>query len=76
MTLKHNEGFCVLGCLVTRLIYHVEDKFLDKLGICTSETKREPVTALTLSALLGASLVRIGTGTASLITQNQHYFNL
>lgn len=41
-----------------------------------SKVKRELGTALTLSILLGASLVGVGTGTASLITQHQHYFRL
>lgn len=38
-----------------------------------SKDKREPVTALFLSILLRVSLVAVGAGVASLVTQHQHY---
>lgn len=63
--------------LVPRLIYHTEEKLLYKLEITSPKhMKREPVTALTLSILLGSSLAGLGTGTASLIMQTQHYSSL
>lgn len=37
------------------------------------QVKRKPMSTLTLSILLGASLGKLGMETASLITQNQHY---
>lgn len=40
------------------------------------KVKRELGTVLALSILLGASLVGVGTGTACLITQHQHYSHL
>lgn len=66
MTLNLTKGFCVLVRLIIRLIYHAEDEFLDKIGDPHLRTKREPITTLTLNALLGAILIRMGTGTASM----------
>ncbi|KAL6093316.1 hypothetical protein STEG23_015720 [Scotinomys teguina] len=60
----------------TRLIYHAEDELLDKIRNLHIRTRRKPVTALIISILLGASLIGMGTGNASLITQNEHYSKL
>ena len=38
-----------------------------------TRVKREPISTLTLSILLGASLAGLGTGTASLLSQSEHY---
>ena len=38
--------------------------------------KRELVTAFTLAILMGTSLARLGTGAASLVTQQHYYVNL
>lgn len=38
--------------------------------------KREPMTALTLCVLIGASLGRLGTGIAALATQSHYYSDL
>ena len=55
--------------LVPRLVYHTEEDLYSKLEGTFSKVKREPIAALTLSILLGASLVG-GDRAASLITQN------
>lgn len=62
--------------LIPRLVYNAENEFLDRIGDQHLQIKRDPVTVLTLSALLGASFLGIGTGIASLVTQNQHYSSL
>ena len=41
-----------------------------------SRQKREPMTAFTLSLLLGTSLGGLGMGISALVTQNQYYSNL
>lgn len=66
MTLNLTKGFCVLVRLILRLIYHAENEFLDQTGDPHLRTKRQPMTTLTLNVLLGAILVRMGTGMASM----------
>ena len=80
--LKRSKDYCVLVRLVPRLIYHEHQSFMTMIeqGWGTKQSpirqKREPITSLTLSLLLGASLGGLGTGVASLVTQSQHYSNL
>lgn len=72
--LNDSKGFCVLVQLVPGLLYLSTEELLNRLeGPVLGRVKREPVSTLTLSILLGASLGRLGVGTASIITQNQHY---
>uniref|UniRef100_A0A8D2AV23 Envelope protein n=1 Tax=Sciurus vulgaris TaxID=55149 RepID=A0A8D2AV23_SCIVU len=74
--ISNSQGFCVLVRLVPRLLYHSDEDFYLRLRGSPPRTKREPLMALTLSMILGMGLIGVGTGTASLITQNQHYSGL
>lgn len=63
--------------LLPRLTYHSEEELEGLVGpVSLHRSKREPVTALTLSILLGASLARLGTGAATLVIQQQRYPSL
>lgn len=56
---------------------HTEEDLPDLMEpISPGRCQREPVTAPTLSVLLGTSLVRLGTGAASLIAPQQRYSSL
>lgn len=73
--LNDSKGFCILVQQVPRLIYHTNKEPLNRLGIpVMGQVRRKSMSTLTLSILLGASLSKLGMETASLITQNQHYF--
>ena len=73
--LKDSKDFCVLVLLVSRLFYHSNDEFLQRLGD-SHRVKREPVTALTLTVLLGLGAAGAATGISSLVLQNQHSSSL
>lgn len=61
--------------MLSRLIYHTEEQLLDLIE--NHKAKREPVTTITLSLLVGSDIAAgIGTGTMVLIQQRQHYFTL
>ena len=74
--LNDSKDFCVLVLLVPQLFYHSNDKLLLKLEKASPWSKREPVSALTLTVLLGLGAAGAGTGISSLIVQNQHYSSL
>ena len=73
--LNNSKDFCVLVLLVPRLFYHSNNKILPKLE-ASHQSKREPVSALTLTVLLGLGAAGARTGISSLIMQNQHYSSL
>ena len=73
--LNNSKDFCVLVLLVPRLFYHSNNEILLKLE-ASHRSKREPVSALTLTVLLGLGAARARTGMSSLIMQNQHYSSL
>ena len=73
--LNNSKDFCVLVLLVPRLFYHSNNEILPKLE-ASHRSKREPVSALTLTVLLGSGAAGVGTGISSLIMQNQHYSSL
>ena len=58
----------------TRVLWLIEEEWGMKQNPIWQQW--EPITTLTLSVLLGASLEGLGTGVASLVTQIQHYSNL
>ena len=69
------QDFCVLVHLIPRLNYYSKEELqprLDPLG--QYRVKREPVTALTLAALLGA--IGTGSGIAALTLQDKQYNQL
>ena len=74
--LNDSKDFCVLVLLVPQLFYHSNDKLLLKLEKASPWSKREPVSALTLTVLLGLGAAGAGTGISFLIVQNQHYSSL
>ena len=74
--LNDSKDFCVLVLLVPQLFYHSNDKLLLKLEKASPWSKREPVSALTLTVLLGLGAAGAGTGISSLIVQNQQYSSL
>lgn len=70
--------FCVLICLVPRVVFHATED-LSSLSEATQyalRQKREPVTAFTLAILMGTSMAGLGTGVASLVTQQCYYADL
>ena len=73
--LNDSKDFCVFVLLVPRLFYHSNDEILPKLE-ASHRSKREPVSALTLTVLLGLGAAGAGTGISSLIVQNQDYSSL
>ena len=73
--LNNSKDFCVLVLLVPRLFYHSSNKILPKLE-ASHWSKRVPVSALTLTVLLGLGAAGARTGISSLIMQNQHYSSL
>ena len=64
--LNNSKDFCVLVLLVPRLFYHSNDEILPKIE-ASHRSKREPVSALTLTVLLGLGAAGAGTGISSLI---------
>ena len=59
--LNNSKDFCILVLLVPRLFYHSNDEILPKIE-ASHRSKREPVSALTLTVLLwlGASGAELG----------------
>lgn len=57
-----------------RILYHDYDEFLDQWDEKPQQTKREPVSAITLTVLVGMGLVGAGTGVTAIATQ-QHQYN-
>lgn len=70
------EGFCILLHLIPKLVYHSGEKILNRLGSTNPRSKREPITTLTLAALLGLGLAGAGTGISSLVIQDKNYGTL
>lgn len=72
--LNQTNDYCVLVHLMPRILYHDYDEFLDQWDEKPQQTKREPVSAITLTVLLGMGLVGAGTGVTAIATQ-QHQYN-
>lgn len=65
--------------LVPRLSYYASEEFLqlwESNPTSLSRSKREPITALTISVLLGLGAVGAGTGISSLILSQNRYAEL
>lgn len=70
-----NNEYCVLVMLMPKIFIHPTEDLLPYYSGST-RTKREPVTAITLSVLLGLGAAGAGTGIASIITSKQQYYAL
>ncbi|XP_015421279.1 PREDICTED: retrovirus-related Env polyprotein from Fv-4 locus [Myotis davidii] len=70
---SQKEGFCILVQLIPKLIYHSGEEVLNRIDAINSRSKREPITALTVAALLGLGLVGARTGISSLVIQDKNY---
>ena len=59
-------------------VYPPDDflRFWERGSTLPSRHRREPITAITLSVLLGLGAAGTGTGIASLVTSNQQYTQL
>lgn len=73
--LMSNKEYCVLVMLMPKISIHPTEDLLPYHSSST-RAKREPVTAITLSVLLGLGATGAGTGIASIITSKQHYYAL
>lgn len=70
------NDYCILVHLMPRILYHDYDGFIDQWDKKPRWIKREPVTAITLTVLLGLGVVGAGTGVAALSTQHYQYNQL
>ncbi|NXM09792.1 ENV1 protein, partial [Tyrannus savana] len=69
--------YCVQVIIIPRLIYHPENYVYEYQTTKTYHLqKREPVTALTVAALMAIGAAGAGTDIASLIQQNQKFQSL
>ncbi|NWQ98897.1 ENV1 protein, partial [Burhinus bistriatus] len=76
--LQRIDEFCVQVIIIPRVVYHPES-YVYELKETESERylrKREPITALTIAALLTLGGAGAGTGIAALIKGNQDFTNL
>lgn len=62
--------------LIPKLIYHSGEEVLNRIDTINPRSKREPITALTVAALLGLGLAGTGTGISSLVIQDKNYGTL
>ncbi|KFZ47742.1 hypothetical protein N321_05725, partial [Antrostomus carolinensis] len=67
LTVFNQSQFCVQVIIVPRLIYHTSEEVLRHFDGDLNRQKREPITVVTLAALLVAGGVGVGTGVASLV---------
>ncbi|NWR95757.1 ENV2 protein, partial [Furnarius figulus] len=80
--LARNQEFCVQVIIVPKVIYHPGsyiselDKVVNTAWHEHHTVKREPVTALTLGALMVLGSAGAGMGVASLIKRNQEFTSL
>lgn len=70
------KDYCILVILLPRLTVHDPDSFLRFYETGISVSKREPITAITLSVILGLAAAGAGTGIASLVTSHHHFSQL
>ena len=74
--LKTSQDFGVLVHLIPRLNYYSEELQPRLETPDQYRVKREPVTALTLTVLLGLGAIGTGSGIAALMLQNKQYNQL
>ena len=76
--------FCILIKMFPRLVYYRSEEFFHLWDQSTStggstslsRPRREPISAVTLSVLLGLGAVGAGTGISSLVLSNSRYTEL
>ena len=72
VALKTSLDFCVLVHLIPRLNYYSEEELQLRLETPGQyRAKREPITALTLTVLLGLGAIGTGSGIAALTLQDK-----
>ncbi|NWS20301.1 ENV2 protein, partial [Pachyramphus minor] len=80
--LNSTKEFCVQVIIVPRIIYHPEnyvyelEKAVDTIPPNCHLVRRGPIIALTLATLIVIGGAGAGTGTASLVKQNQEFTSL
>lgn len=70
------KDYCVLVLLLPWLTLHDSESFLRFYEDRVPHSKREPITAITLSVILGLAATGALTGIASLVTSQQHFSQL
>ena len=74
--LNSSKESSILVQLIPKLVYHSGEEILNRLGSANPRSKREPITTLTLAALLGLGLSGAGTGISSPVIQDKNYQTL
>ncbi|XP_051474242.1 MLV-related proviral Env polyprotein-like [Apus apus] len=74
---NENQDYCIQVLVVPKIIYHPEEFAYEYQTVPKHHlNKREPFTALTVATLVALGATGVGTGTASLIQQNQKFNSL
>lgn len=76
--LNRSQDYCVQVRLWPKIFYHTDTEIYQSMegGLPSTRVKREPITAITLSLLLGLGIAGTSTGITSLVLQNQYYGQL
>ena len=76
--LNRSQDYCVQVRLWPKIFYHTDTEIYQSMegGLPSTRVKREPITAITLSLLLGLGVAGTSTGITSLVLQNQYYGQL
>lgn len=73
---NQGKNYCIMAHLLPRILYHEANSFEDAIENKQLRVKREPL-SVSLAVLLGvATAAGIGTGTAALVTGEQHLSQL
>lgn len=74
---SESKEYCIQVMIIPRITFHSEESVYDYHTLSSHHLqKREPITALTIAALLTVGAAGAGTGIASLVEQNQKFHSL